>query len=203
VLPKAVVTFREQHIVHEISRRIGPEYRCRPLRRYRCRLLGRYRCRPLGRYRCRRFGRRARRWSRRANRRSPSFDARNAHAAPANRSMHCAVPMVPGRVAKTAEHRPGCQHSEHRGWTKSQSRVRIEGRASDKATAPRMGIVHGRMTVLRSCRFSFNCRVLEKVPAATPGIGIAEKTTPGIPDAGRCLGMRRNAMICDIGAGHR
>ena len=34
-------------------------------------------------------------------------------------------------------------------------------------------------------------------------IGIAEKTTLGIPDAGRCLGMRRNAMICDIGAGHR
>jgi hypothetical protein len=45
--------------------------------------------------------------------------------------MHCAVPMVPGRVAKTAEHRPGCQHSEHRGWTKSQSRVRI-GRKGER-----------------------------------------------------------------------
>jgi hypothetical protein len=42
-----------------------------------------------------------------------------------------------------------------------------------------------------------------KGPAATPEIGIAEKTTPGVADVGRCLGMRRNAMICDIGTGHR
>src|SRR6516165_3043304 len=110
--------------------------------------------------------------------------------------------MVPGRVAETAEHRPGCQHSQHRGRTKSQSRFRIgrkgerQGNGAKDGNRPR---AHDRSPAC--CRFSFNCRVLEKVPAATPEIGIAEKTTLGIPDAGRCLGMRRNAMICDIGAG--
>ena len=39
------------------------------------------------------------------------------------------------------------------------------------------------------CRISFNRRVLEKFPAATAETGSAEKTTPGVPDAGRGLGF--------------
>jgi hypothetical protein len=91
----------------------------------------------------------------RAERSSP-FHARGAGAAPVNRCMHGAVPMVPGRVAETAEHR-SCQHSQHDGWTKSQSRVRM-GRKGERqrngtndGNRPR---AHDRSPAC--CRFSFS-----------------------------------------------
>jgi hypothetical protein len=193
--PKAVVAFREEHISNEIIRGIGPKYRRRPLGRRRCGLLGRRRllgrCAGLGWGRTHRRRSRAHRRARRASRGSP-FDARSAGAARANRCMRCAAPMVPRRVAETAEHRPegSRHHAQQRGRTKSQSRVRMGRNGERQGDGSKDGNCSGAHDRSPAhCRISFNRRVLEKFPAATAETGSAEKTTPGVPDAGRGLGF--------------
>src|SRR5258705_8220084 len=72
-----------------------------------------------------------------------------------------------------------------------------EGAASDRTTAPRMGIAHGRMTVLRSgATCQFNQQAWAKVPFGLIGLASGEIAKPNC----QCIAVMSASLIGHSGS---